>query len=182
MGKIEMNTGVSVEETFQDFIISRRSRGLADKTLQSYQSHFQAIARHLNISLDIESLTKRDLDNMVSSMRDAGLATNSISSYTRVFKAFLSWCNEEGITRLNIKTYRKEETVKDTYTDRELAILLKKPDIRKCGFGEYRIWVVINFLMNCGCRAAEDDPLFCTENGLPLTENSLRKAVNYPSS
>lgn len=44
--------------------------------------------------------------------------------------------------------------MKETYSDLELSALLKKPDIRKATFAEYRDWVIINFLLNCGSRAA----------------------------
>jgi integrase/recombinase XerD len=164
---------------------------------------------------------------MIESMRDAQLSSNSISSYTRMLRAFFSWCGEESIAHIRLSQYKGEETVKETYTDRELAILLKKPDIRKCNFAEYRDWVIINFLLNSGSRAAtiraiqirdvdlqnglvhyrhtknrkaqviplcsqmvsilreylrfrggnEEDYLFCTENGLPLTESGLRIAI-----
>ncbi len=87
-------------------------------------------------------------------MRDAGLAANSIKSYTRTLKSFLSWCNEAGITRLNIPLYKAEETIKETYSDEELKKLLKKPDTKKCDFPEYRNWAIINLLLNNGCRAA----------------------------
>lgn len=97
---------------------------------------------------------KADLDDMIVSMRDAGLLPNSINSYMRVLKSFFSWCNEQGLTRLNIPLYKAEETVKETYSDAELTALLKKPDIRKTTFAEYRDWLIINFLLNCGSRAA----------------------------
>ena len=144
----------TIEETFSDFIISRKTKGLAEKTLQSYQSQFQAVARHMDVKMDIAMLQKADLDAMIISMRDASLSPNSINSYTRTLKSFFSWCNEQGITRLNIPLYKAEETVKETYSDAELAALLKKPDIRKATFAEYRDWVIINFLLNCGSRAA----------------------------
>lgn len=44
--------------------------------------------------------------------------------------------------------------MKETYSDLELSALLKNPDIRKATFAEYRDWVIINFLLNCGSRAA----------------------------
>ena len=112
MKKITLNSGATIAETFNDFIIAKKAKGLADKTLTSYQSHFKAISRHLDITQEINHLTKCETDNMISSMRDSGLATNSINSYTRLLKAFLSWCNEEAITQFNIKIYRGEETVK----------------------------------------------------------------------
>ena len=154
MAKIKLVVSATIEETFSDFIISRKTKGLAEKTLQSYQSQFQAVARHMDVKMDIAMLQKADLDVMIISMRDAFLSPNSINSYTRTLKSFFSWCNEQGITRLNIPLYKAEETVKETYSDAELAALLKKPDIRKATFAEYRDWVIINFLLNCGSRAA----------------------------
>lgn len=154
MAKIKLQVSKTIEETFKDFLISRKTKGLAEKTLQSYQSQFQAVARHLDVKMDIALLQKADLDTMIIRMRDAGLSVNSINSYTRTLKSFFSWCNEQGITRLNIPLYKAEETVKETYSDTELAVLLKKPDIRKATFAEYRDWVIINFLLNCGSRAA----------------------------
>lgn len=154
MAKIKLVVSATIEETFSDFIISRKTKGLTEKTLQSYQSQFQAVARHMDVKMDIAMLQKADLDAMIISMRDASLSPNSINSYTRTLKSFFSWCNEQGITRLNIPLYKAEETVKETYSDAELAALLKKPDIRKATFAEYRDWVIINFLLNCGSRAA----------------------------
>ncbi len=154
MARIKLNVSTTIEETYRDFLISRKTKGLADKTLQSYEQQFRAVARHLDMSMDIAALQKADLDGMISNMRDAGLSSNSINSYTRVLKSFFSWCNSEGITGLNIPLYKCEETIKETYTDRELAVLLKKPDIRKSTFAEYRNWVIINFLLNSGSRAA----------------------------
>ena len=154
MAKIKLVVSATIEDTFSDFIISKKTKGLAEKTLQSYQSQFQAVARHMDVKMDIAMLQKADLDAMIISMRDASLSPNSINSYTRTLKSFFSWCNEQGITRLNIPLYKAEETVKETYSDAELAALLKKPDIRKATFAEYRDWVIINFLLNCGSRAA----------------------------
>ena len=154
MKKIRMNCTATLDETFADFLLSRRAKGLAEKTLESYSSQWKAVARHLDTGTDIAALQKADLDNMIVSMRDAGLSPNSINSYTRVLKSFFSWCNEQGLTRLNIPLYKAEETVKETYSNAELTALLKKPDIRKTTFAEYRDWVIVNFLLNCGSRTA----------------------------
>ena len=70
-----------------------------------------------------------------------------------MFKSFIHWCNDEGYTNLTIPAFTQKEAVKDTYSDKELNALLKKPD-SKCSFPEYRNWVIAQFLLNCGCRAA----------------------------
>ena len=154
MAKMKMKNSVTLADTFHDFLMAKKAGGLSEKTIATYGQHFSAIGKHLSPDIPIDDLKKADLESMIAHMRDAGLAANSIKSYTRTLKSFFSWCNEEGITRLNIPLYKAEETVKETYTDAELKALLKKPNTRKCVFSEYRNWVIVNLLLNNGCRAA----------------------------
>ena len=151
--KITMNQSESAAECFQRFLLAKRADGAKDKTIESYSQHFHAISRHLDIQKNIEDMCSDDLRDMIISMRESGLAPNSIRSYTITLKAFLSWCNAEGITELNMKKYKGEETIKETYTDAELNLLLKKPNVKQCSFSEYRSWVIVNLLVNSGCRA-----------------------------
>ena len=97
MAKIKLVVSATIEETFSDFIISKKAKGLAGKTPQSYQSQFQVVARHMDVKMDIAMLQQADLDAMIISMRDASLSPNSINSYTRTLKSFFSWCNEQGM-------------------------------------------------------------------------------------
>ena len=152
--KITMIATESAAETYERFLLTKRANGVKTKTIETYSQHFHAISKHLDISQEVAEMTATDLKEMVVSMQESGLSPNSIKSYTITLKAFLSWCNSEGITTLNMAKYKGEETIKETYTDEELAALLQKPNIKKCSFAEYRSWVIINFLLNCGCRAA----------------------------
>ena len=140
-------------EVFEIYISAVTARGVKDKTLATYKQHFHAISKRLDVSLPINRLNSTALDNMILQMRKEGLSDSSINSYTRTLKCFLSWCNEEGYTKANLKIYKAAETVKETYTDEELLTLMAKPDA-DCKFCEYRNWVIVNFLLNSGCRAA----------------------------
>ena len=73
MAKIKLVVSATIEETFSDFIIFKKTKGLAEKTLQSYQSQFQDAARHMDVKVGIALLQKADLDAMIISMRDASL-------------------------------------------------------------------------------------------------------------
>ena len=95
--KITMRTSKTMKEYFDDFIIAKKVQGLANKTISSYQSQFRAISNHLDVTVPIENITKADLEKMVASMRNTNLAANSISTYVRILRVFLSWCNEENI-------------------------------------------------------------------------------------
>lgn len=141
------------QEYFKQYLISCTAKGLSEATLKTYQSHFNSLSKFLDMSIALSNLDRNDVEQAIVSMREKKLSPNSIASYIRVFKAFLSWCNEEGYSSLTIPTFKPMETVKETYSDGELARLLKKP-APDCSFAEFRNWIIVQFLLNCGCRAA----------------------------
>ena len=153
--KITMNgqSRKSVAEVFDDFVVSQTAQGLSDVTISTYRHHIRSVSNHLDIQKSLESLTRKDLEAMVVSMRVAGLAHNSISSYCRVVRTFLNWCRRNGMSVPEMPHIKDKETVKESYTDDELLALLKRPK-KNCSFCEYRNWVIVNFLMNSGCRSA----------------------------
>lgn len=140
-------------EVFELYISAVTARGVKDKTIATYKQHFHAISKRLNVDSNISLITSKELDKMILRMREDGLSDSSINSYTRTLKVFLTWCNEEGYSNANLRIYKAAETVKETYSDDELMTLLTKPEAN-CKFCEYRNWVIINFLLNSGCRAA----------------------------
>ena len=143
----------SVADVFDDFVMSQMAQGLSDITITTYRHHIHSISNHLDIQKPLEALTRKDLEAMIVSMRASGLAHNSISSYCRVLRTFLNWCRRAGLNIPELPNIKDKETVKETYTDAELLALLKRPN-KNCSFCEYRNWVIVNFLMNCGCRSA----------------------------
>lgn len=159
MSRIRMQTAkrgaenLTFQDAFKEFTLDAAARGLSPKTLRTYDNHFHCISRHFNVNECLSALTRSNLNEMVVSMRKSGLSSNSISSYTRVVATFLNWCQRQDYCHLEMPTYKGEETIKETYTDEELRRLLKPP-ADTCRFSVYRTWVIINFLLNSGCRAA----------------------------
>jgi len=143
----------SLQEVFDLFLAATAAKGVRDKSLETYRQHCRAIGKRLDFTVCVADLKRADLDEMIFRMREEKLSDRSINSYTRTLKVFLSWCNEEGYTDVNIPIYKATEAVKETYTDEELQILLKRP-AASCNFCEFRNWVIVNFLINSGCRAA----------------------------
>ena len=117
----------SIEEVFEDFILSQTARGLTDTTIATYRNHIRSISNHLDIQKSMDTLTRKDLEVMVVSMRRSGLAHNSISSYCRVLRTFLNWCERSGLNVPELPNIKDKETVKEAYTDEELIALLEKP-------------------------------------------------------
>ena len=152
--RIKIENHTTAAEYFEDFILSKKAHGLAEKTLYSYQSHFHAAGLIIDWNKPIGDIRQRDIDQLVCHLRDKGLKSHTIATYIVTIKTFFSWARKEGLSTLNVPLYKVEESIKETYTDDELRLLLKKPNLRKCAFSEYRNWVIINMLLNSGCRAA----------------------------
>ena len=89
MAKIKMKHSVTVADTFADFLAGKKAAGVSEKTLATYGQHFSAISKHLSPAIPMDRLNKVDLEAMIASMRDVGLAANSIKSYTRTLNYFL---------------------------------------------------------------------------------------------
>ncbi len=149
-----MEINNTVTDVFDDFISAKIASGLSPKTIKTYKGQFKTIQNYIKLDIPIDELTKEALQKMILNMRKKDISPNTISSYVRTFKTFLSWCNDEGITTVKLKAYKGIETIKETYSDEELKKLLKKPDMRKCSFSDYRSWVIINLLVNNGIRSS----------------------------
>lgn len=145
----------TIDENFRTFLASKRSSGVREKTILSYHQAYQAINKRYPIGeMDMTAFHADTLNALIEALLRANLSRNSIHAYTVALASFFNWCKTEGISRYTFKPYKGEETVKTPYTDVELKLLLKKPNLKRCDFSEYRTWVIINLLLNCGCRAS----------------------------
>ena len=142
----------TIEETFPLFIADKMANGIQEETAKTYQSQFNAVSKHIDISIKFCDLQQSDINNMILSMRQSDLAFNSVSSYARMFRTFINWAVQEGYTNVSVPKIKDRETAQETYTEQELIALLKKPK-KTCSFSENRNWVIINFLVNCGGRS-----------------------------
>lgn len=151
--RYQMHEEMTLEKAFEGFIDSRVAMGVAQKTIWSYTHHIRAFKKHIDFTLPAEQLSEHHVVMCIRAWEESGISRNTISGYVRHFRAFLKWARKKGYTTLEIPTYKGEEVVQDTYSDEELKKLLKKPNLKKCLFTEYRTWVIINLLVDTGIRA-----------------------------
>ena len=77
----------------------------------------------------------------------------SINSYLRDLITTLHYLINEGyLAPFKMKAIKVDKNNVETYTDEELKLLLRKPNIKNCKFIEYQSWVMTNFLFCTGVR------------------------------
>lgn len=91
MPKIKLKKSLSFSEAFDSFLMSKKSEGLSNKTITTYKGHLSCIGHHFNIFQPLSDINRGDFEQMISSMRESELSSNSIASYVRTLKSFLSW-------------------------------------------------------------------------------------------
>ena len=52
-----------LSEIFTLYLASAAARGVKDKTLRTYEQHFKAIAKRLEVDSNISQITSKDLDS-----------------------------------------------------------------------------------------------------------------------
>jgi integrase/recombinase XerD len=81
------------------------------------------------------------------------LAAKTVNTYIKGLQAIFYYFMQNGwLDEFKIKLPKVEETIKETYTDFEVAQLIRKPDIRKCGFAEMRSWAMVCYFLATGNR------------------------------
>ena len=107
----------AIEENFRTFFASKRSSGVREKTILSYQQAYQAINKHYPIGeMDMTAFRADTLNALIEALLRANLSRNSIHTYTVALATFFNWCKTEGISRYTFKPYKGEEAVKTLYT------------------------------------------------------------------
>jgi len=141
-------------EAVTEFLMDKKADGLAQKTLATYRGMMQAMTKWIPANTKLEDMTTSFMKRKVAQIASSGLSPNTVRSYTATLKTFFSWCRQNELSDTEITLFLGEETAPELYTTEELQRLLKRPNLRQCTFTEYRNWVIINLLVNNGCRAS----------------------------
>ena len=152
---IKMNsiTNKNINDVFRDFIKYCRVKNLSDATIEYYEDCFSKFTEFYHDEL--EDITSDTVDDYVLYLkRNTDMNDVSINTYKRGLRVILYYFMKlRYVEEFKITIHKAQKKIKETYTDTELEILLKKPNLKTCNFVEYRTWVIINFLLATGCRA-----------------------------
>lgn len=146
----------TVQEVHENFIRKCTVRNLSEKTINLYTEHFRIFSRYLEASgiNEIAEINLSTIEDFILYLKENTACSDiSINTYLRSIRAFLYESMEEGLLpSFKIRIMKTNKEIKETYTDTELKSLLKKPNVKTCGFTEYKMWAFSNYLLGTGNR------------------------------
>jgi len=157
MQKLSVGNGeeeLNVEGLYEMFITSKKSAGVSPYTLDYYERCFISFKKYFDTTQPCSAINLKVIEGYILNMKDNPKITDiSINSNLRGVRVFVYYGIEsEYISPFKIHLIRAEKKIKETYTENELVLLLKKPNKKNCSFAEYRNWVIINYLLATGNR------------------------------
>ena len=147
------HTEYTISEVFDIYKVEKSALGLSSSTLQSYNDSIQRLTTSLQVDNPfLQDFEKSDILEFIFCLQENGIRTASINHYLRDIRAFFNWCYKEGYMerKIEIKLIKAQETIKETYTDEELQLLLTPPITNH--YGAWRSWAIINWLLATGNR------------------------------
>jgi len=172
---------------FDEFQTKNKVRNLSIATIRDYQDTFSRFSRVIGYDVSCDSVNAKTVDNFVVTILDNGIKAASINHYLRAIRCFLYWCMEEGyVQKFKIHLLKEQETVKDTYSDEQIRVLIREPS-KLASFVEWRCWAMICWLLATGNRAEtacsiKMNDINLAENEIYINRTKTNKAMILPMS
>ena len=156
MAKIKMTieNGLTFEEGCEEYILDCKSRNLREGTIRHYRDTVMQMKKYIGSDTLVKDMTVETFNDFIVELREnSSLNDQSLNTYARDLKTIMRFfMKREYIPYFKIEVPKADKQPIETYTDRELQVLLKKPNLKHCTFTEYKSWVMTNFLLSTGVR------------------------------
>lgn len=151
--RLQMATKMTFQEGVDEFMLNCEARNLRPGTIKHYKDSLVQIYKIIPADTPIEEMDEDTWDYYKIHIKSLGRNDMSCYTYGRDFKTILRFFMKEGwLPQMELPLPKADKSPTETYTDEELYELLKKPNMKKCGFTEYKCWVMVNFLLSTGMR------------------------------
>ena len=156
MAKIKMTIAndLTFREGCEEYFLDCKARNLRKDTVRHYKDSSKQIMKYIGEDILIKDIDKEVIDDFIIQMQENPMLNDmSLYTYARDFKTLMYFfMRKEYIPTFKIEIPKADKQPVETYSDRELQVLLKKPNLRQCTFTEYKVWVMTNFLLSTGVR------------------------------
>ncbi len=154
MKLVKKDESLTVKNAFDIYQRNNKIKKLSEMTLDFKERNFFDFSKFIDVNeLKIKDVNLDLVEDYIEILLDKEQKATTINIKPRDLKTFLSYCFDNNYCNsFKITMLKEDEVIKETYSDEQLKILLKKPDLRKVTFNEYRNFVAECFLLANGIR------------------------------
>ena len=165
----------SLAEAAEEFFRYNKAKNLSEDTQDAYKRRINKFIKFYGATEAISNIRQKDLDEFMYELSESGIKPITIKTDMRHLRTFINFCASRGYMEdLIVPMPRVEETVKETYSNEELKLLLAKPQGNN--WVEYRDWVMVNYFFSTGQRLST--VLNIKVNELDLTNHQVKLSHN----
>lgn len=151
--KMAATQSMTFEEGCNKYLEYCRQRNLREGTIGHYRQSYTQFYKYFDPKMPIEDIDEKTYKDYVLYLKSTLDNDVSINSYLRDLITTLHFFMNEGyIPHFKMQAIKVDKSQIETYNEAELKLLLKKPNLKKCSFTEYKCWVMTNFLFSTGVR------------------------------
>ena len=132
---------VMFKSAFEQFVRTKTNRSMSPDTIIHYKNMIKQFTKFFDEENYCADITPDTIEDYIAYLRkrNPSLAGRTYNTYLSALRTVLYFAMQrEYMPKFKISLISHEKKVKETYTKAELELLLKKPDIKKCGFPTYR--------------------------------------------
>lgn len=145
----------TIVELYEDFQLENRIKNLSDMTIRFYEQNLAQFFRFLKehgIEY-VREIEKKYVDKYILWLKKKMLKATTINTYLRATRSLLYFAMRENyLIKFEVNLIKADKENKEPYSEEEIKKLIKKPNLRECGFVEHRNWVLVNYLLETGNR------------------------------
>ncbi|QOX62594.1 tyrosine-type recombinase/integrase [Anoxybacterium hadale] len=151
--KLKMEKDVTIRQAYEEFIRRCKVKNYSPYTLKYYENNINVFGLFCDLDSPITIIDEDLINQYVLHLQEQNIKDYTVSSYMKAIRAVLYFfMQKDYIEDFKVTIPKADRELKEIYTDTELKILLKKPNLKKSSFVEYRTWVMINYLIATGQR------------------------------
>ena len=183
---------VTIGAALEEFLIEKEAKNLAPKTIANYKQSVSYFMRFHQLTPDtpLNTITVSYFYKWINSMRIDAVKPTSINHYLRDCRGFFYWCmspDRKYMPEYKIAQIEAQEEQIKLFPDEELLLLLEKPERSNNKFTDWRTWVICNWVLATGNRAATIcdvtiDNIDFKRKEIQLTHTKNKKAQIIPLS
>lgn len=119
---------MTIKESFDKFILSRRLADLSEKTISDYNQFVTPFIVQIGQERSFSSLTQEDIDRYIETVIRRTISKSTKATYIRHVKIYLNWCSKEfevsyDASKIKVpKTPKKEVRI---YSNDEVALIFE---------------------------------------------------------